>query len=163
MQLLTAEQLASMPQADVLDLINTLATSKHFQVFTAEALDYKLANTFTSDMLYIYFDIDGLKQHNNVKGLAGTSAMVREGLSGRVNDIIGCAFSGDELIAVVASHDAVGYATRMLEQFRDNGFTATIAIAYDIDTAKQWVECLKGINSRNCVFSAISGMFVCAD
>lgn len=83
-----------------------------------------------SSLVFLGWDIDGMKQCNSTWGEPGTNqrlSSVRHHPTIRAIDI-GTVWSGDEYMAVVESSDALGLATRLQEIMHQNDLSATFII-----------------------------------
>lgn len=117
----------------------------------------------------IYFDIDGMGELNSLHTHAGVNAMIKKSLSIRASDYMtGQRYSGDEFFVCVTDDpergttDPLQLAVRLKEALRDNGLSATFAIApvisddlmVNLEPAVQLVEQAKERNERGIIIIA---------
>jgi hypothetical protein len=114
----------------------------------------------------IYFDIDGMGELNAIHTHAGVNAMIKNSLSIRGSDYLaGQRYSGDEFFVCVTDDpergntDPIQLAVRLKQSLRENGLSATFAIApvisddlmENLEPAVLFVEQAKERNERGMI------------
>lgn len=111
------------------DILHRLAISPVFGVPTRSALEVALLDFDLTGLALVYFDIDQLKQANELWGKVVSSRKIATALHARATDLlIGQWFSGDEFLALVPIQDATAYAEVLLASFKAQSMSATIVI-----------------------------------
>jgi len=114
----------------------------------------------------IFFDIDGMRELNDLYKHAGVNARIKKSLTVRTSDYkAGQRYSGDEFMVVVTNDpergetDPIRLTMRIKEALHENGLPATFAIApvisddlmENVEPAVQLVEDAKRNNERGII------------
>jgi len=115
----------------------------------------------------IFFDIDEMGHLNEVHTHAGVNTRIKKSLAMRASDYrIGQRYSGDEFIVVITDDDPgrresnpIELCARLAESLRENGLSATFAIApvisddltANVEPAVKLVELAKMENKRGVI------------
>jgi GGDEF domain-containing protein len=77
-----------------------------------------------SNQSLIFLDLDNIHRCNEEWGYAVVDAKIKASLKCRKNELLGRWYSGDELIIIVPTEEAVATYSRIQKQLEDNGLSA---------------------------------------
>ncbi len=120
-----------------LELFKEMAWNDEYGCYTRLGFQKLVWPRIAKDAKWIiYFDIDGMGELNAQHTHAGVNSMIKKSLAIRASDYMtGQRYSGDEFMVVVTDNpergeaDPLQLAVRLKEALRDNGLSATFAIA----------------------------------
>lgn len=126
-----------MQNQQLLEENRTLSYNEEYGCHTRPGFQKLIWTTIADKAKWlIYFDIDGMRELNELYTHAGVNARIKKSLSVRASDYkTGQRYSGDEFFICVtenpehAAVDPVEFAMRLLEALQRNGLSATFAIA----------------------------------
>ena len=114
----------------------------------------------------IFFDVDDMHALNAMHGYEGVNAIIKKSLDRRGSDVMaGQWFSGDEFIICITDNpdrdesNPKDFCVRLAEIFRENGATATFAIApvtssnlfANVEPAHELIQLAKQSNNRDSI------------
>ena len=152
---------------ELIYLAKVLAWNDDYGCFTREGFRKMVWPSIADKAKWIiFFDIDGMGELNEQHTHAGVNAMIKKSLAVRASDYMtGQRYSGDEFIVVVTDDpergetDPLQLTMRLKEALRENGLSATFAIApvisddlmENVEPAVQLVEDAKRNNERGII------------
>ena len=150
------------------DMVQALAWNDEYGCYTRPGFEKLIWPEISSKAQWIaYFDIDDMGKLNAAYTHAGVNAIIKKCLTMRASDFMtGQRYSGDEFIICITD-DAPGrresnpieLCSRLLEAMRENGISATFAIApvisdhlvENVEPAVKLVEIAKHENRRGSI------------
>ena len=159
--------LAKLNKSELINLAKELAWNDEYGCFTRPGFRKMIWPSIAEQAKWlIFFDIDEMGKLNEQHTHAGVNAMIKKSLSIRGSDYLaGQRYSGDEFFVCVTDDpergetDPLQLAVRLKEALRDNGLSATFAIApvisddlmANLEPAVQAVEKAKHENDRGII------------
>ena len=153
--------------AEMLSMFKEMAWNDEYGCYTSQAFRKLVWRRIADKAKWIiYFDIDGMGELNEQHTHAGVNTMIKKSLAVRASDYMtGQRYSGDEFIVVVTDDpergetDPLQLTMRLKEALRENGLSATFAIApvisddlmENVEPAVQLVEDAKRNNERGII------------
>ena len=153
--------------AEMLSMFKEMAWNDEYGCYTSQAFRKLVWGRIADKAKWIiYFDIDGMGELNEQHTHAGVNTMIKKSLAVRASDYMtGQRYSGDEFIVVVTDDpergetDPLQLTMRLKEALRENGLSATFAIApvisddlmENVEPAVQLVEDAKRNNERGII------------
>jgi GGDEF domain-containing protein len=162
--------LAKLEKSELINLAKELAWNDEYGCFTRPGFRKMVWPSIAEQAKWIIFlDIDEMGKLNKQHTHQGVNAMIKNSLALRASDYLtGQRYSGDEFMVVVTNDpergetDPLQLAVRLKEALRDNGLSATFAIApvisdnlmENVEPAVQLVEQAKERNERGIIIIA---------
>jgi len=164
------KDLTKLNKDELINLARELAWNDEYGCYTRPGFRKMIWPSIAQEARWlIYFDIDGMGELNALHTHAGVNAMIKNSLSIRGSDYLaGQRYSGDEFFVCVTDDpergetDPIQLAVRLKEALRENGLSATFAIApvisddlmENLEPAVQLVEQAKDRNERGIIIIA---------
>lgn len=150
------------------DLVQTLAWNDEYGCYTRAGFEKVIWPKIAQDAKWIaYFDIDDMGRLNETYTHAGVNDIIKKCITMRASDFLtGQRYSGDEFIICITDNDPqrresnpIELCSRLLEAMRENGISATFAIApvisdrlvENVEPAVKLVEIAKQENRRGSI------------
>lgn len=153
--------------SEMLKLLKQMAWNEAYGCYTRQGFQQLIWHRIAADAKWlIYFDIDGMRELNDQHTHRGVNEMIKKSLTVRSTDYLaGQRYSGDEFMVVVTDDpergetDPLQLTMRLKEALRENGLSATFAIApvisddlmENVEPAVQLVEDAKRNNDRGTI------------
>lgn len=148
--------------AELEAVLDTAHKDAAYSVLTRAGIDHRWHQRPVSANTVIFFDIDGIRAHNEQWGYEGTDNRIR-GVMAQISGVwVFRWYSGDEFGLVCAASDAPGFAARVNRLLQQEGMTATFGIAPIVNndlnasmfTAASLVQGAKARGVRGAIFEA---------
>jgi GGDEF domain-containing protein len=104
-----------------------------YSILTRAGIDHRWHGRPSGADTVIFFDIDGIRAHNEEWGYEGTDNRVRAVMAQTDDVWVFRWYSGDEFGLLCAASDALGFAARVKRLLQQQGMTATFGIAPIVD------------------------------
>jgi diguanylate cyclase (GGDEF)-like protein len=109
--------------------IKKLYLCPSYGCLTRQGIDAKWQkNKNKSNQSLIFLDLDNIHKCNEQWGYEVVDTKIKASLKCRKNELLGRWYSGDELIIIVSTEEAVATYSRIQKQLEDNGLSATFAV-----------------------------------
>jgi len=126
-----------LTQQELIQLVHDLSWNDGYGCYTRAGFEKTIWPQIQPKATFIiFFDIDDMHSLNEQHGYEGVNELIKESLTMRESDFMaGQWFSGDEFIVCVTNDpyrgasNAIEFACRLAEIFKDNGVPATFAVA----------------------------------
>ena len=159
--------LSKLTKEELIAQMNLLMTNAQLGCYTRQAFETLIWPRVAKEAAYIiFFDVDDMKGLNNAGGWDNTSAIIKRSIVVRSTDYFAAqVLSGDEFVVVITDNPDRKYSDpeelckRLLENFRQNGASATFAfrkvtsqnLEENLKPIKDLVKAAKDSNRRGTI------------